>query len=488
MKFFRVILLSALVSTPSYANDIQRLISTMQSNTPLINDLQQLTDEIGGRLTGSEANNHSVDWALSKFKQAKVTANKEYFQMPRAWIEHQAKGKVTGQGIEFTMQIATMPFTYTTAESGLNAEIVDLGRAQPSAFAAPEKLKNKWLLVETAILDDKAGIHGLFQEYIDFAEIERQALDAQATGIIYMSSRAKNLLYRHLPSTGADNKLPIIVIEREKALKIKRLLANNHTLNFNAQLNISNDDAYQTANVIAEIPGSTHADEIVLIGAHIDSFDMGTGALDNGSNVVLVIDIARQIAKLNIKPKRTIRFALFNGEEQGLFGSWAYTKQHLNELDKHVITSTIDIGTGKITGFFTNGRAEVIPLLNKILAPVQTLGPFEQVNVPVVGTDNYDFMVNGVANLVANQQDSNYASNYHAESDTFDKVDQVQLKHNATIMAAMVLGFANTQHIPWQKQNQQQVEALIDKFDVEASMKTFGVYQGWKNKTRPVRD
>ena len=261
------------------------------------------------------------------------------------------------------------------------------------------------------------------------AESLPSAYKKGAAGIVYMSSRPKNLLYRHLPSNGANNKLPIIVMERESALKVQRLLAQGHQLSLTAQLNISDESSYRADNVIAEIKGSTYPDEIVLISAHIDSFDLGTGALDNGSNVSLIIDIARQMKKLNIKPKRTIRFALFNGEEQGIYGSYGYTQLHADELDKHIMTTTIDLGTGKINGFYTNGRKEITAALNQLLEPVKDLGPFNHINEAVVGTDNYDFMMQGVANLVADQGNANYASNYHAQSDTFDKVDKKLADH-----------------------------------------------------------
>lgn len=469
------------------ATDVDKLIKKMAKETPIIEDLQQLTDEIGPRLTGTINNQKSIEWAVDKFAQAGVTARKESFTMPKAWVENNAGISISGDNLSFEIKAAAMPFTYSTPKKGLSSELLHLGNGDKNSFSKHKNLANKWLLIETAVLDDKAGIHGLFQEYLDSVGIEKRALEAGAMGIIYMSSRPQNLLYRHLPSDGADNTLPIVVIEREQALKLQRLLAKGHKLTSTVKLEVSKDTIYQTDNVIAEIPGTIFPEEIVLIGAHIDSFDLGTGALDNGSNVSLVIDIARQIKALNIKPKRTIRFALFNGEEQGIYGSWGYTKTHLNELSNHIIASTIDIGTGKISGFFTNGRAEITPPLNQILEPVKHLGPFEHINVPVVGTDNYDFMMNGVANLVANQHNANYASNYHAESDTFDKVDQEQLKKNSIIMAALTLGFANIDEVTWNKQTMKQVETMVKELDIETSMKTFGLYKSWKNKSRPAR-
>lgn len=484
--FSFLFLLQSLLIPLTLANDVERLIETMKGETPIINDLRQLTDEIGSRLTGTPANEKSVLWALDKFRQANVSAKTESFIMPRAWVEQEATAVISSKDYSFEINIAAMPFTQSTNKTTAKGQLVNLFRATEQDFKQAKDLTNKWLLVETAVLDDNAGIHGLFQEYVDAVGIENRAEKSGAAGLIYMSSREKNLMYRHLPSDGADNTLPIIVMERESALKAQRLLQNDHKVYFTPIIEIVGEAPYQAENVIAEITGSIYPNEIVLIGAHLDSFDMGTGALDNGSNVSLVIDMARQIKRLNIKPKRTIRFALFNGEEQGIYGSWGYTKRHIKELDQHVITSTIDIGTGKISGFFTNGRQEITPLLNKVLLPVENLGPFEQVNIAVVGTDNYDFMMQGIANLVANQADSNYASNYHAESDTFDKVDQKQLKLNSAIMAAMVLGFANEENIPWQRQTPAQVVNMVKQFDIEASMKTFGLYKSWQNHTRGI--
>jgi len=466
--------------------EMESLISNLKSTSPIISDLKQLTDEIGSRMTGSPANIKSIEWALAKFKQAGINAHKESFVMPRAWSELGNNVKVFNDNISFTPNVVTMPFTSKTPINGLSAQLIDLQKGNKTAFNNNKNIKGNWLLVETALLTDESGVHGLFQEYLDAVDIEDNAFKQGAAGIVYMSSRPKNLLYRHLPSRGANNRLPIIVMERESALKAQRLLAKGHQLSLTAQLNISDESSYTADNVIGEITGSSHPDEIVLISAHIDSFDLGTGALDNGANVSLIIDVARQIKKLNIKPKRTIRFALFNGEEQGIYGSLGYTLRHIDELDKHVMTTTIDLGTGKINGFYTNGREEITAALNAMLEPVKDLGPFTHINEAVVGTDNYDFMMQGVANLVADQGNANYASNYHAQSDTFDKVDQKQLKLNAAIIGALTLGYANIDEVTWQRQSSAQVVQMVNKFDIETSMKTFGLYKSWHDNSRGI--
>ena len=123
---------------------------------------------------------------------------------------------------------------------------------------------------------------------------------------------------------------------------------------------------------------------------------METGANDNGCNIAMMIDIARQMIKLDLKPKRTIRFALWNGEELGLYGSMAYTEQYESQLDNHVMAMSVDIGSGPITGFFTGGRPDVLNVTNKIMDPLTDLGMFTNIDIPLVGTDNFDFMMHGV--------------------------------------------------------------------------------------------
>jgi Zn-dependent M28 family amino/carboxypeptidase len=220
-----------------------------------------------------------------------------------------------------------------------------------------------------------------------------------------------------------------------------------------------------------------------VLGAHLDSWGLGTGALDNGCNVALVIDVARQIKRLGIQPRRTIRFALWNGEEQGLYGSWGYVKTHADEMDRHVMASSYDIGSGRINGFFTGGRPELAATVERALEPVRGLGPFTQIDVPIVGTDNYDFMMEGLGNLVANQEDANYGPNYHAATDTFDKVDPRQMRINAAVAAAVTLGFADMD-ADWPRQTREELEELIEKTDLGDQMKTFGLWDGWLSGKR----
>ncbi len=474
------ILAVALSGTAIADDDVDRLVGAMLGDTPILSDLQELTDQIGGRVTGSASNLAAVEWAMEKFREAGVSATRESFEMPLQWQELAATAEVGGD-MTFTTKVVARPFS--TGVNNATAPLVDggLGTADDIARLG-RRAKDAWILIETPVLDDVAGLGGLFAEYGAVAATEALAFESGATGIVFMSSRPRNLLYR-LPMLSAKIRQPLLLMERESAKRSQRLIREGNSLTLTATIDVDSGYAYQSANVIGEIRGSSRPEEIVLIGAHLDSHDLGTGALDNGSNAMMMIDIARQMTRLGLTPQRTIRFVLWNGEEQGLVGSWRYTQQHQDELDQHIMAASFDIGTGRILGFFTGGMDGLGEMVDTYLQPVAGLGPYQQVNIPLVGTDNFDFMMEGIPNLIAMQADANYASNYHAASDTFDKVDQQQLKLNSAIAAAMVWGFANADdRLP--RYTHEQIVELIGNTDLEQQMRNFGTWDGWASGNR----
>jgi carboxypeptidase Q len=466
---------------PAAPAEAERLVATFLGDTPLMRDLQSLTDGIGGRATGSPPNLRSVEWALARFQEAGIPARKESFTMPALWLERSARATVKGTGILFSPRVAAMPFSTGTPASGVSAPLRDAGHGSEKDFQAlGEKAQGAFLLVETREL---ANVEDLFREYDEAVGIEQRAFAAGAQGVVYMGSRPGNQLYRHNVSVGERNTRPMLVMERDGALRAMRLLRGGAALTLNAVLDIQSGPAYTSQNVIGELRGATRPDEIVVMGAHLDSWDLGTGALDNGANVALLIDVARQMQRLGLKPARTLRFALWNGEEQGLHGSWGYTKTHASELDRHTVAASFDIGCGRITGFFTGGRPGLPPLVDQALAPVKGLGPFTQVDEPIVGTDNFDFMLQGVPNLVANQEPALYGPNYHARSDELDKCDPLQLRLNAATVAALAWGFANMDPtLP--RQSREEVQALINSTNLLDQMKSFDVYEDWMRGKR----
>ena len=302
-RLLRALTLLALLpaSLPAQSDDAGRLVAALLGDTPMTSDLETLTDRIGGRPTGSEANQRAFEWALERFKEAGVQARKEPFQMPGLWLERSARATVKGRGVTFAARVAALPFSTAAREPGLTAPLVDAGHGAEADFAAlGARTKGAFVLVETEELRD---LDGLFREYMEAGHIERRAIAAGAAGLVYMSSRPGNTLARHNASLGWANRHPMMMMERDAAARALRLLRGGTALTLTAVLDVRSGPAYTAHNVIGEIRGSTRPDEIVIIGAHLDSWDLGTGALDNGANSAMVIDIARQIARLGIRAR-----------------------------------------------------------------------------------------------------------------------------------------------------------------------------------------
>ena len=456
-------------------DDLARLVAALLGPTPLLGDLAALSDQIGGRPTGSPANLRAVDWAAARFRDAGVDARRDPFTMPGLWLERSATARVFGSGVDFAPRVAAMPFSSGTPPGGATAPLLDAGFGTEEDFKRlGASARGGFLLVDTHELTD---VEGLFREYAQAATIEARAGGAGAAGVVYVGSRPNSLLYRHNASLGLTNTKPMIVMERDAGKRALRLLRAGTALSLTERLDIESGPSYESFNVIGEIKGA-RSDEIVVMGAHLDSWDLGGGALDNGANVALMIDVARQMVRVGYKPARTIRFALWNGEEQGLNGSFGYTRAHEAELDRHVMAGSVDIGCGRITGFFTNGRAELVESVDRHLVPLAGLGPFTQVNAPIVGTDNFDFMLQGVPNLVANQEAATYGPNYHARSDELDKCDPLQLRLNAVVVAAVVYGFAEDA-VRWPRQTRAEIDQLVRSTNLGQQMQSFGLLEAW---------
>ena len=194
----------------------------------------------------------------------------------------------------------------------------------------------------------------------------------------------------------------------------------------------------------------------------------------------------RQLAEVaqTRTPARTIRFVLFTGEEAGFLGSRADVRAHRADLDRTRAVITLDEGTGRITGFSTGGRADLVTAADAALRTVSGFGPFTQTTDAFVGTDNYDYLVEGVPNFVANQDADAYLPNYHASSDTLDKVDSRELKVNAAITAVFAWELADAANPPGQRQTRSEVEDLVKATGLDQKMKAFGLWDDFMSGAR----
>lgn len=485
-KLFSICLIFVFASFASSQDISDKLVNRSNEETPMMRDLQELCDSIGGRPTGSPACEKSIIWAMAKFREIGVDSVKaESFTVPNLWLGESAEAFCLTPE-RFPIRLVASPYSPSTLNKGfINAKLVDVSEGSAEDFAKlGTKVRGAIVLVhskEMKTLDD------LFVEYFRNKPLLENAKKAGAKAVLLQSTRPRGLLYRH-PVTFGEMfaPMPIATVSREHAERLARLIESGKNVQVSLKLANKTGGAYQSRNVVAEIRGREKPNEIVLIGAHLDSWDLGTGANDNGVNAALVIDAARAIKQLGVKPRRTIRFVLFTGEEQGMWGSAGYVKTHSNELDNHVAVSIFDIGSGKITGFFLNGREELRSPVEKILSSLKGFSAFENPIDGIDGTDNFDFLLSGVPNLVANQDAAPYLPDYHSESDVFEMVDQKEAKRNAAIATVLTWELAEMPERLASRQTRQEVEKLLLATKLDEQMKAFNQWEQWTSGKRGV--
>jgi len=459
------------------------MIQSALGPSPLEENLRYLTDTIGGRVTGTPAADRAADWAVQAFRHAGVDeVHTEKFTIQVGWSEGKTEIEILSP-VPFPVRLVSIGWSPAIPEPGISANVIDAGFGDEAGFAkAGTAAKNAMVLIHSKFLitwDD------LTNEYTIGPAIIDRAMKAGAVGVLWMSSRPNLLLYRHtLAVNGELEKIPQAVVAREDAERMARFLAAGQELRVHWDMPNHVTGPVDSENVVAEIRGRELPDEFVVLGAHLDSWELGTGALDNGCNSAMVIDAARTIHASGTIPRRSIRFVLFTGEEQGMLGSASYAHSHRNELDEMIAAIIFDSGIGKVTGYSLGGRKDLADPIKEALQPVASLGVRDFTFDAGMDTDNFDFLIEGVPTLVANQEPANYMLNYHAASDTFDKVDIVQLKRQVAISALTSFALANSEERIGTRQSRAQIQQLLHDTGLDQEMKDTPLWPLWEKSER----
>jgi carboxypeptidase Q len=399
------------------------------------------------------------------------------------WSEGDSRLELLGS-VKFPLRLKSEGWSPATPAAGIEASVVDVGYGTDDDFAKPRSsLKGAILLVHT---DIGATWADLFNEYLRPPTIIENALKQGAVAILWIGARERLLLYRHTNSLdGEIDKIPQAVLAREDGLRLARTVAA-YPGKVRARLDMPNKigGPIEQENVVGEIRGYEKPDEIVILGAHLDSWELGTGALDNGCNAALVIEAARAIKATGLLPRRTIRFVLFSGEEQGTIGSFEYVKAHRAELDKIRAMITYDSGIGRVTGYSLGGRRDLEPGVREVLKPLESWGANTDTYAASFGTDNFDFLLEGVPTLVANQEEANYLPNYHAASDTLDKVDIRELKLNTVLAALTAWGIADRVEPLGKRLSRAELDVLVKETGLDQQLKLLGYWPAWQSGQR----
>lgn len=467
----------------SCAQAAAKIMPMVMGESPLEENLRRLTDGIGGRVTGSPAMAKAVEWGVAGFRAAGVDVHTEKYTLPVAWSEGETRLEVTA-GDAFPVSVVSIGLSPATPAGGLEGVLVNIGPGTEADFACVgSAAKGAILLAHTEVSNTWTD---LFNEYRNPPGIIDRAVKAGALAILWVGERERKLLYRHTNSPdGRLERLPQAVVAREDGLRLERAaLANRGKVRVRLTMPNKIVERVEQQNVVGEIRGYEKPDEVVVLGAHLDSWELGTGALDNGCNAALVIEAAHAIKASGLLPRRTIRFVLFSGEEEGLLGSWEYVKSHRAEMDKYRGVVIFDSGIGRVTGFSLGGRRDIEPGVREILKPFTGWGADEHTYDASWGTDHFDFMLEGVPNLVANQEVANYLQNYHAASDTFDKVDIRELKLNTVLAAVTAWGIADRPEPIGPRYSRAQTEQMMKDTGLEQDLKIYGIWADWENGTR----
>ena len=476
----------SLTDASSCAQAASKILPQVLGPSPMEENLRRLTDEIGGRVTGSPEMAKAVAWAVAAFRAEGVEVHTEKYTLPATWTEGDTRLDVLGP-VNFPVRVRAEGWSPAISPGGVEANLVDVGygSAEEVARAGPT-VKGAILLVQSDIGSTWAD---LFDEYLRPPGIIQRALTGGAMAILWMGARERLLLYRHTNSLdGNIDKIPQAIVAREDAMRLARIAAASPAklrVRFSMPNKVGGPVVQE--NVVGEIRGYEKPDEVVILGAHLDSWELGTGALDNGCNAAMVIEAARAIKATGLLPRRTIRFALFSGEEQGTIGSYEYVKAHRAELEKIRAMVTYDSGIGRVTGYSLGGRRDIEAGVREILKPLESWGANNHTYDASFGTDNLDFLLEGVPTLVANQEEANYLPNYHAASDTFDKVDIRELKLHAALAALTAWGIADRTEPLGKRLSRSELDSLVKETGLDQQMKILGYWDAWESGARGRR-
>jgi carboxypeptidase Q len=483
----------------SCAQAAAKILPQVMGPSPMEENLRRLTDEIGGRVTGSPEMAKAIDWSLAAFRAAGIEVHAETYTLPATWNEgdtkltivgpygtpssHVSDGKTALTVETKSLRAVSEGWSPPSPPGGIVARVLDLGYGTEDDFRRSGMIKGAILLVHSDIGSTWAD---LFNEYLRPPDIIQKAIKAGAAAILWMSARERLLLYRHTNSlNGKIDKIPQAVVAREDAMRLARTIAA-----YSGEVRVSFDmpnrigGPIEQENVVGEIRGYEKPDEVVILGAHLDSWELGTGALDNGCNAAMVIEAARAIKATGLLPRRTIRFVLFSGEEQGTIGSYEYVKAHRAELDKVRAMITFDAGIGRVTGYSLGGRRDIEGGVREVLQPLESWGANNHTYDASFGTDNFDFLLEGVPTLVANQEEANYVPNYHAASDTLDKVDIRELKLHTALAALTAWGIADRTEPLGKRLSRGELDVLVKETGLDQQLKALGYWDAWQSGAR----
>ncbi|HMH16338.1 MAG TPA: M28 family peptidase [Edaphobacter sp.] len=445
----KVLLFAALLSPCAHAQSsvspetraaVRQLVGDIIVNGKAYDYDRQLADNIGPRLTGSDNYVHAVSWATEQFNSlGLVNVHTEPFTMPALWEpEVLATGRITSPRLQ-TLHIYSTGWSPSTPEGGVKGQVVYASQLTNEALdAQKDKIRGAIVLVDNSSFGADPTFSKILKALDHLYELGPQA-------VLFNASTDGTESATSLTFDGSLARLPIGQIGVEDELLIKRLLEQGPvTVEFSFKNRVR--PATQVNNVVAEILGIERPNEVVIVAGHLDSWHPATGAQDNGTGVSTVIDVARAVKALGRPPRRTMRFILFGGEEQGIIGSTSYVRRHLADMPNIAAVLISDTGAQPAKGWYVMGRDDETKALENIEPLLSGLGSDK--TTPSVEflfqTDHISFDLLGVPTLVLWNSTDKYFKLHHKASDSFDAVVQADLTQGVATTAVTAYAIADS--------------------------------------------
>ncbi len=470
---------SLLSSTPARpAQDratASRLVGEVFAGGQQMRYLMLLSDEIGSRLTGSAGARRAEEAMEAEFKRLGLEAvRREPFTMPSSWERGTASASLVSHGGR-ALTVASYTWTPGTVEP-FEGEVVDVGEGRPEDLRREAaRLKGNVALVVPV----GADLAALIEKFYRTPQLVRELKEAGARAVLYASDKQHTMLYTSPVDFTASARLaalPTVSLAAEDVSLLRRLLGQGARPRVRLDVRNKTGPSFESTNVVGEIRGRERPEEIVVVGAHLDSNDLGPGALDNAAGAAAVVETARAVKALGLRPRRTLRFVLFMGEEEGMVGSVAYVRRHREEMDKTIAALIMDIGAGRPQGWFSMGRTDLDAEIQELMTPLRAFGPFVIEHAAFAATDNAPFMAEGVPNLIMLQDESAYLPVHHTIADTADKVEPRDFAAAVATLAATAYAIADRERRFGRRMSADEVKKMAAETKVDQQWRASGVW------------
>jgi Zn-dependent M28 family amino/carboxypeptidase len=397
-----------------------------------------LTTRIGPRLAGSEADARAVEWAVAMF---------EDMGFDRVWTEP-ATFPTWHRGLERTEIVSpahhelvtlALGFSPATPKGGIEAEVVMFDDLAALREADPAEVADRIVFIRNRMERTRTGA-GYGRAVGARSVGSRVAADKGALALVIRSIGTSNNRFAHTGMQRFDSDvrlLPAVAISNPDADLLERLMAGEEPVRIEVEVDAETVESYTSQNVIAEITGGTKPEEIVALGAHLDSWDVGTGAIDDGAGVAIVTEAARLIKNLEQRPDRSIRVILFAAEEIGLWGGRAWAAAREGEIDRYQLVAESDFGAGPSYAISARVADAAWPWIEAIQAELAPLGIELGGREANGGPDFYPAAPLGVAAVDLQQDGTEYFDYHHTVNDTLDKIEPDNLAQNAAAYAVL---------------------------------------------------